>query len=80
MPMALIPQEAALNLARAIRPSICQNCLRAFTSTARRQSGHNKWSKIRHDKAANDAKKTNKRTEVTRALTVCSRRASIARF
>ncbi|KAK4192020.1 transcriptional regulator TACO1-like protein [Podospora australis] len=49
------------SLARAFtRPaitSLCAQCLRTFTTTSTLQSGHNKWSKIKHDKAAADAKK-----------------------
>jgi transcriptional/translational regulatory protein YebC/TACO1 len=38
------------------------------------RSGHNKWSKIRHDKAANDAKKNAARTIFTKNIALYSKR------
>ncbi|KAK3990236.1 transcriptional regulator TACO1-like protein [Cladorrhinum sp. PSN332] len=41
--------------------SLCAQCRRTFVSTPMLTSGHNKWSKIRHEKAAADIKKGRER-------------------
>jgi hypothetical protein len=60
-------------------PSICAQCRRSFVSTPVIQSGHNKWSKIRHDKAANDAKKNAARTIFAKNITLYSKRTPSSR-
>ncbi|KAK3900177.1 transcriptional regulator TACO1-like protein [Staphylotrichum tortipilum] len=61
-------------LARPTRPSsICLQCRRAFVASPPLQSGHNKWSKIRHKKAANDAKKNKARTIFSKNITLYSK-------
>ncbi|KAK4252188.1 transcriptional regulator TACO1-like protein [Corynascus novoguineensis] len=61
-------------LARPAKPStICAQCRRAFGSSPVLQSGHNKWSKIRHDKAANDLKKNAARTHFCKNITLYSK-------
>lgn len=70
------------SLARSLGPltrpakssSICAQCRRAFVSSPGLLSGHNKWSKIRHDKAANDAKKNATRTVFAKNITLYSKR------
>ncbi len=70
------------SLARTLGPftrpakpsSICVQCRRAFVSSPVLQSGHNKWSKIRHEKAANDAKKNAARTIFAKNITLYSKR------
>ncbi|GAB1320389.1 hypothetical protein MFIFM68171_10599 [Madurella fahalii] len=68
------------SLARTLSPltgpaktSFCAQCRRGFSSSPVLQSGHNKWSKIRHDKAANDAKKNVARTIFTKNIAFCSK-------
>ncbi|KAL2136114.1 hypothetical protein VTI74DRAFT_5337 [Chaetomium olivicolor] len=58
---------------RANSSSICAQCRRAFVSSPVLQSGHNKWSKIRHDKAANDAKKNAARTIFAKNIALYSK-------
>lgn len=55
--------------------SICAQCRRTFVSSPALQSGHNKWSKIKHEKAAADAKKNAARTVFTKNITLYSKRA-----
>ena len=70
------------SLARTLGPfprpatpsSICAQCHRAFVSSPILRSGHNKWSKIRHEKAANDAKKNATRTIFAKNITLYSKR------
>ncbi|KAK0711363.1 transcriptional regulator-domain-containing protein [Lasiosphaeris hirsuta] len=72
------------SLARAIRSfpsskgslnqsSICAQCRRSFLTIPSLQSGHNRWSKIKHDKAFNDAKKTAIFTRFTKNLILFSK-------
>ncbi|KAK4146157.1 transcriptional regulator TACO1-like protein [Dichotomopilus funicola] len=62
------------SLARPAKPSsVCTQCLRPFATTPVPQAGHNKWSKIRHDKAANDLKKNNTRTILAKIITIYSK-------
>lgn len=66
-------------LTRPAKPSsICVQCRRTFSSSAGLQSGHNKWSKIRHDKAANDAKKNAARTLFAKNITLYSKRTPLS--
>lgn len=61
----------------SLRPQLlratCPQCSRTLTSGSSLLSGHNKWSKIKHDKAAADAKKNAVRTQFTKFLTLYSR-------
>lgn len=62
---------------RGLRPftlraeSICSRCLFSTTSTV--QSGHNRWSKIRHDKGKADANKNAQRSSFSREIALCSK-------
>ncbi|KAK4165349.1 transcriptional regulator-domain-containing protein [Cladorrhinum sp. PSN259] len=47
---------------------VCGQCRRSFASTPIIFSGHNKWSKIRHDKAAADIKKGRERNMLTKNI------------
>ena len=51
---------------------ICFRCLQFSTSSASR-SGHNRWSKIKHDKGAVDAKKNVLRSSFSREITLASK-------
>ena len=51
-------------------------CCRCFSSAPPLQSGHNKWSKIKHDKAAADAKMSQRRIYFSRNIAILSKRAS----
>jgi hypothetical protein len=68
--------RAVAPLIRPAKPStlICAQCRRSFVSSPSLQSGHNKWSKIRHDKAANDAKKNATRSLFTKNIALYSKR------
>ncbi|CAN8097167.1 unnamed protein product [Discula destructiva] len=46
---------------------------RTFTTSLYRSSGHNKWSKIKHDKGKKDQVKTALRTQFVQAITLYSR-------
>ncbi|KAL2017137.1 hypothetical protein VTK56DRAFT_2559 [Thermocarpiscus australiensis] len=65
--------RAPAHLTRTAAPSLCTQCRRAFVSGPILQAGHNKWSKIRHDKAANDAKKNAARTIFTKNIALYSK-------
>lgn len=65
----LLPQVTQL-----ARPAaICPRCRRAFSTTTIAQSGHNKWSKIKHTKGRADQKKTSERTVFVQAITLYSK-------
>lgn len=63
-------------LLQPAKSPVCAQCRRTFGSSAALRAGHNKWSKIRHDKAANDLKKNAARTIFTKNIAFCSKRAS----
>jgi hypothetical protein len=69
------PNMAAFS--RGVRPfpplteSICSKCLFSTTSTV--QSGHNRWSKIKHDKGKADANKNAQRSSFSREIALCSK-------
>lgn len=59
-----------------LRPSRTQcskSDARAFTTSLKCSSGHNKWSKIKHDKGRKDQAKTVLRTQYVQAITMNSR-------
>ncbi|KAK4204411.1 transcriptional regulator TACO1-like protein [Triangularia verruculosa] len=53
-------------------PSTCASC-RTLTTTPVLTAGHNKWSKIRHDKAINDRKRMQTILFYTQQITVSSK-------
>lgn len=53
---------------------VCRRCqARGFTSTGTFQSGHNRWSKIKHDKAKVDAGKNKQRSIFSAEIATASR-------
>ncbi|KAI1816777.1 duf28 domain-containing protein [Poronia punctata] len=56
-----------------IQSSICAQCRRSLASSAVLNSGHNKWSKIKHEKAAADKRKTAVRNTFSKQLTMYSK-------
>lgn len=61
-------------LLRPVRSrGLCSRCCRTFATTPFVQSGHNKWSKIKHDKGKKDHAKTVLRTQHVQAITLYSR-------
>lgn len=56
-------------------PSLCPQCLhnRTFTTTPLLPSGHNRWSKIKHDKAKTDSAKNKQRSLFSQELATLSR-------
>ncbi|KAK1780979.1 transcriptional regulator-domain-containing protein [Copromyces sp. CBS 386.78] len=61
------------SLPKSTSSSICAQCRRTFIASPALQSGHNKWSKIKHEKAADDAKKSAVRTAFTKNITLISK-------
>ncbi|PQE09458.1 duf28 domain-containing protein [Rutstroemia sp. NJR-2017a BVV2] len=65
-------------MSRSLRPflpragSICPRCLQ-FSTTSIIASGHNRWSKIKHDKGAVDAKKTALRSVLAHEIAQASK-------
>ncbi|KAI1643824.1 YebC-like protein [Daldinia loculata] len=57
---------------RSITSTICAQCRRSFASSAVLNSGHNRWSKIKHEKGAADAKKNAQRSGFAKNLTLWS--------
>ncbi|OTB02274.1 hypothetical protein M426DRAFT_322851 [Hypoxylon sp. CI-4A] len=57
----------------AASTSICAQCRRSFTSSSVLRSGHNRWSKIKHEKGAADAKKNAQRSTFAKNLTLYSK-------
>lgn len=47
-------------------------CCRAFSYSPARASGHNRWSKIKHEKGAADAKRNLLRSGFAKNLTLYS--------
>ncbi|KAI0455549.1 duf28 domain-containing protein [Xylaria acuta] len=70
---SILPLSARMPLSNAIRSTICAQCRRSFTANAILSSGHNKWSKIKHGKAAADKKKTAQRSSFAKLLTMYSK-------
>ncbi|KAI0856623.1 duf28 domain-containing protein [Xylaria cubensis] len=71
---AIPPASARIPLlSNAIRSTICAQCRRSFTANAILSSGHNKWSKIKHQKAATDQKKNAQRSSFAKTLTMYSK-------
>jgi hypothetical protein len=50
---------------------ICSRCL--FSTTSTLQSGHSRWSKIKHDKGKADANKGSQRTSLSREIALASK-------
>ena len=65
-----------LSLVNRFPDFVCSRCL-LFSTSSLLQSGHSRWSKIKHDKGAVDAKKNAKRTAFAHELTLASKRTSI---
>ncbi|KAH9883893.1 YebC-like protein [Xylariomycetidae sp. FL2044] len=53
--------------------TVCARCHRSFASSPVLYSGHNRWSKIRHEKGAADKKKNAQRTQFSNQLTFSSK-------
>ncbi|KAI3337387.1 duf28 domain-containing protein [Xylariaceae sp. AK1471] len=64
------PLSSRIPLSSPIRSTICVQCRRSLASSAILSSGHNKWSKIKHEKAAADKKKTAQRSSFAKQLTM----------
>ncbi|KAI1117095.1 duf28 domain-containing protein [Nemania sp. NC0429] len=73
-PFSISPLRALIPLSRpAVKNTICAQCRRSFVAGAALGSGHNKWSKIKHEKAAADKKKTALRSGFAKQLTMYSK-------
>lgn len=54
---------------RRLRPhGLCVACARSFSAATIQQSGHSKWSKIKHDKAQKDSRKNKARNIFVRDI------------
>lgn len=73
----MAPSRGHPNLLNRLRNnSICPRChspLRTFTITRLLPSGHNRWSKIKHDKAKTDSAKNKQRSLFSQELATLSR-------
>ncbi len=54
---------------------VCARCQHAFSTSAPKLAGHNKWSKTKHIKAVTDKKKMSDRTAFTKLIAAYSRSA-----
>ncbi|CAK7198855.1 hypothetical protein SEUCBS139899_001522 [Sporothrix eucalyptigena] len=74
MPPAAVACMASLRQAMpaAWKRYACVQCRRTLSTSPAVASGHNRWSKIRHEKGAADLKKTALRTGFTKSLTLYS--------
>lgn len=73
--MAAGLRDLGLQLFRAVpsKARCSRSGERTFTTSMCCSSGHNKWSKIKHDKGRKDAAKTTLRTQHVQAITLYSR-------
>ncbi|TEA21481.1 putative transcriptional regulatory protein [Colletotrichum sidae] len=55
------------------QPIFCRQCFRPLSTTPMVQSGHNKWSKIKHKKGAADAQKNSMRSQHSKTIALYSR-------
>ncbi|KAI1344284.1 YebC-like protein [Xylariaceae sp. FL0016] len=60
-------------VSRSFAPTICAQCSRSYHASASLRAGHNKWSKIKHQKGANDMKKNAQRNTFSKNLTLFSK-------
>ncbi|KAI2601899.1 YebC-like protein [Hypoxylon sp. NC1633] len=67
------PPRIFASRSTTISPVVCAQCRRSFASSFALRSGHNRWSKIKHEKGAADAKKTAQRTTFAKHLTLYSK-------
>jgi len=58
---------------RRLLPAIEYQCIRCLSTTTPLQSGHSRWSKIKHDKGAVDAKRNVLFSAFAKELTDASR-------
>jgi hypothetical protein len=58
---------------------ICSRCAK-FSNSNAVQSGHNRWSKIKHDKGAADMKKNAQRSQFSKDIYLASKRKNLSRM
>ncbi|KAI0023173.1 YebC-like protein [Xylariomycetidae sp. FL0641] len=68
-----LPSLARAPISRPIASTICAQCRRSFHANVVAYAGHNKWSKIKHEKGAADKKKAGQRTQFAKFLTLYSK-------
>ncbi|KAI1281252.1 duf28 domain-containing protein [Xylaria sp. FL0933] len=71
--LSLSPLATRIPLSNSIRPIICAQCRRSFAANAILSAGHNKWSKIKHVKAAADQKKNTQRAAFAKQMAMLSK-------
>ncbi|PKS12936.1 hypothetical protein jhhlp_000277 [Lomentospora prolificans] len=72
--MALPPSAIARCPSRLLLSQCAPPCLRTLTTSACLRAGHNKWSKIRHEKGAADRKRSTQNIILAKAITDASRK------
>ncbi|KAI0378754.1 YebC-like protein [Hypomontagnella monticulosa] len=66
----LVPTRSLVPSPTTVSSAVCVRCRRSFASSSMFSSGHNRWSKIKHEKGAADAKKTAQRSALSKSLTL----------
>ncbi|KAK5137025.1 hypothetical protein LTR08_001034 [Meristemomyces frigidus] len=70
----MAPSRGLIRAIRQLKASpICPSCIRALSTTAPTLSGHNRWSKIKHDKGRADALKNRQRSIFAQEIATCSK-------
>ncbi|KAH6694108.1 DUF28 domain-containing protein [Plectosphaerella plurivora] len=72
-PLTTPSLRTALAAPARLAAPVCRQCLRPLSTTASLDSGHNKWSKIKHRKGAADAQKVTMRTAHSQLIAMHSR-------
>lgn len=65
-----IPTPRLLLRSFSASSNVCRTCQRGLAMSSRLQSGHNKWSTIKHDKAKKDAQMTKQRSSNSHAISL----------
>ncbi|KAI5367648.1 putative transcriptional regulator TACO1, integrase-like protein [Septoria linicola] len=70
----MAPSRGLSQLIRRPNLYICQTCrARGFAATSQAPSGHNRWSKIQHDKAKVDSRKNKQRSVFAAEISLASK-------
>lgn len=77
--------NGVVSITGRLRPSLSRSeyiCLRcaSFSMTDAVQSGHNRWSKIKHDKGAADMKKNAQRSQFSKDIYLASKRKNTSQI
>lgn len=83
-----MPPRSILSLHRSLKYPNPQQILSSstlpylclFSTSTSSQSGHNRWSKIRHDKGANDAKRGSAFSKLSQEISIASKSTLLSRY